>query len=181
TMHDTRVLWPCAVSGFLIFFLLEKSVVLGLAIIFVLGLFAFLVRWPELGTLIALFAIYSNIAVLGMKTRAILNTTVQTGQMTISTAGQNARVIVVMAALCLVLCIPLLYQLLVRKEKLIFERGFYLMLGYFALFLTFSFFARNTAIVSSQITYFLLERMATYFLVANVVLEYATLRRGTWA
>src|SRR6267378_4136538 len=181
TMHDSRILLPCAALGFLIFFLLEKSVVLGLAVVLVLGLFALVSRWPELGTLIAQFAIYSNIAVLGMKSRAILQTTVQTGQMTISTAGQNARVVVVMAALCLVLCIPLLYQFLVRKEKLTFDRGFYLMLGYFAVFLTSSFFARDNAIVSSQITDFLLEGMAIYFLVVNVVREYATLRRATWA
>src|SRR5260370_34510289 len=116
-----------------------------------------------------------------MKARAILQTTVQTGQMIISTAGQNARVIVVMAALCLVLCIPLLYQFLVRKEKLTFDRGFYLMLGYFAVFLTSSFFARDNAIVSSQVTDFLLEGVAIYFLVVNVVREYATLRRATWA
>ncbi len=181
TMHDTRILWPCAVLGFLVFFLLQKSLLLGLAVVFVLGLFALVLRWPELGTLIALFAIYSNIAVLGMKSRAILQTTVQTGQMTIATAGQNARVVVVMAALCLVLCIPLLYQFLVRKEKLTFDRGFYLMLGYFAVFLTSSFFARDKAIVTSEITDFLLEGVAIYFLVVNVVREYTTLRRATWA
>ena len=181
TMHETRLLWPFAALGFLVFFLLEKSVVLGLAVILVLGLFALVMRWPELGTLLALFALYSNIAVLGMKSRAILLSTVQTGQMTISTAGQNARVVVVLAALCLLLCIPLLYQFLVRKEKLVFDRGFYLMLGYFAVFLASSFFARDKAIVTTQITDFLVEGFAIYLLVVNVVREYATLRRGTWA
>jgi O-Antigen ligase len=181
TMHETRLLWPCAALGFLVFFLLQKNIVLGLAVVFVLGLFALVMRRPELGTLFALFALYSNIAVLGMKTRAILQTTVQTGQMTISTAGQNARVVVVLAALCLLLCIPLLYQFLVRKEKLVFDRGFCLMLGYFTVFLISSFFARDKAIVSSQITDFLLEGMAIYFLVVNVVREYTTLRRATWA
>jgi len=181
TIHETRLLWPCAALGFLVFFLLQKNIVLGLAVVFVLGLFALVMRRPELGTLFALFALYSNIAVLGMKTRAILQTTVQTGQMTISTAGQNARVVVVLAALCLLLCIPLLYQFLVRKEKLVFDRGFCLMLGYFTVFLISSFFARDKAIVSSQITDFLLEGMAIYFLVVNVVREYTTLRRATWA
>ena len=181
TMHETRILWPCAALGFLVFFLLQKNIVLGLAVVFVLGLFALVMRWPELGTLFALFALYSNMAVLGMKSRAILLSTVQTGQMTISTAGQNARVVVVLAALCLLLCIPLLYQFLVRKEKLVFDRGFCLMLGYFTVFLISSFFARDKAIVSSQITDFLLEGMAIYFLVVNVVREYATLRRATWA
>jgi hypothetical protein len=101
--------------------------------------------------------------------------------MTIATAGQNARVAVVMAVLCLVLCVPLIYQFLVRKEKLTFDRGFYLMLGYFAVFLASSFFARDEAIVTSQIIDFLLEGVAIYFLVVNVVREYATLRRATWA
>jgi hypothetical protein len=180
-MHHTRVLWPCAVLGFVFFFLLEKNIVLGLAVVFVLGLFALVVRWPELGTLATLFAIYSNIAVLGMKTRAVLSASVQTTQMTISTAGQNSRVAIVMAGLCLILCVPLVFHFLVRKEKLTFDRGFYLMLGYFTVFLTSCFFARDNRIVTSQIIDFLLEGVAIYFLVVNVVREYATLRRATWA
>jgi len=167
--------------GFLIFFLLEKSIVLGLAVVFVLSLFALVVRWPELGTLTALFAIYSNIAVLGMKTPAILRTSVQTGQMTIATAGQNARIAVVMAALCLILSVPVAYHFLVCKEKLTFDRGFYLMLVYFTVFLTSSFFARDKKIVTSEIIDFLLEGIAIYFLVVNLVREYTTLRRATWA
>lgn len=181
TIDDTRVLWPCAALGFLIFFLLEKSIVLGLAVVFALSLFALVVRWPELGTLTALFAIYSNIAVLGMKTPAILRTSVQTGQMTIATAGQNARIAVVMAALCLILSVPVAYHFLVCKEKLTFDRGFYLMLGYFTVFLTSSFFARDKKIVTSEIIDFLLEGIAIYFLVVNLVREYTTLRRATWA
>ena len=181
TIDDTRILWPCAAVGFLIFFLLEKSIVLGLAVVFVLSLFALVVRWPELGTLTALFAIYSNIAVLGMKTPAILRTSVQTGQMTIATAGQNARIAVVMAALCLILSVPVAYHFLVCKEKLTFDRGFYLMLVYFTVFLTSSFFARDKKIVTSEIIDFLLEGIAIYFLVVNLVREYTTLRRATWA
>lgn len=180
TMQDTRILWPCAVLGFLIFFLLEKSIVLGLAVVLVLGLFALVVRWPELGTLTVLFAIYSNLAVLGMKTRAVLSASVQTTQMTISTAGQNSRVAIVMAGLCLVLCVPLVYQFLIRKEKLTFDWGFYLLLGYFAVFLTSSFFARDKKIITSEIIDFLLEGLAIYFLVVNVVREYSTLRRAIW-
>ena len=181
TMHDTRIFLLCAALGFLVFFLLQNSIVLGLAVVLILGLFALVVRWPELATLFALFAIYSNIAVLGMKTRAILSTTVQTGQMTISTAGQNSRVAIVMAGLCLILCVPLIHQFLIRKEKLILDRGFFLMLGYFTVFLTSSFFARDNRIVSSQILDFLLEGVAIYFLVVNIVRDYATLRRATWA
>lgn len=181
TAYDTLILWPCAAFGFAIFLLLEKSIVLGLAMVFVVSLFALVVRWPELGTLTALFAIYSNIAVLGMKTQAILRTTVQTSQMTIDTAGQNARVAVVMAALGLVLCVPLAYHLLVCKEKLTFDRGFYLMLGYFTVFLTSSFFARDKKILTSEIIDFLLEGVAIYILVVNLVRNYRTLRRATWA
>lgn len=181
TIHDSRILLPCAMLGFLFFFLMQNSIVLGLAAVLVLGLFALVVRWPELGTLTVLFAIYSNVAVLGMKTRAGLSASVQTTQMTISTAGQNSRVAIVMAGLCLILCVPLVYQFLVRKEKLIFDRGFFFLLGYFAVFLTSSFFARDNKIITAQITDFLLEGVAIYFLVVNVVREYATLRRATWA
>lgn len=181
TMHDTRIFCLCAVFGFATFFLLQKSIVLGLALVVVLGLFALVVRWPDLATLFVLFALYSNIAVLGMKTRAILSSSVQTSQMTISTAGQNSRVAIVMAGLCLILCIPLLHQLLIRKEKLTFDRGFYLLLGYFTVFLASSFFARDKGIITSQIIDFLLEGLAIYFVVVNIVRDYATLRRTTWA
>ena len=181
TMHDTRIFAPCAALGFFIFFLLEKSIALGLAVVLVLGLFALVVRWPELGTLTVLFVLYSNIAVLGMKTHTILRTTVQTSQMTISTAGQNSRVAVVMAGLCLILCVPLVHHFLIRKEKLTFDWGFYLTLGYFAVFLTSSFFARDKKIITSEIIDFLLEGVAIYFLVVNVVREYSTLRRAIWA
>jgi putative inorganic carbon (hco3(-)) transporter len=176
-----HLLWPCAVLGFLSFFLVEKSIVLGFAAVFILGLFALVFRRPELGTLIVLFAIYSNIAVLGMKTKAILASSVQTSQMTISTAGQNSRVAVVMAGFCLILCAPLVYQFLIRREKLTFDRGFYLMLGYLAVFLASSFFARDKKIITSEIIDFLLEGVAIYLLVVNIVREYATLRRATWA
>jgi len=181
TMHDTRIFCLCAVFGFVTFFLLQKSIVLGLALVVVLGLFALVARWPDLATLFVLFALYSNIAVLGMKTRAILSSSVQTSQMTISTAGQNSRVAIVMAGLCLILCIPLLHQLLIRKEKLTFDRGLYLLLGYFTVFLTSSFFARDKGIITSQIIDFLLEGLAIYFVVVNIVRDYATLRRTTWA
>jgi O-antigen ligase len=86
-----------------------------------------------------------------------------------------------MAVLCLVLCVPLVFQFVVRKEKLTFDRGFYLMLGYFTVFLTSCFFARDKRIVTSEIIDFLLEGVAIYLLVVNVVREYATLRRATWA
>ena len=49
TMHDARILAPCVALGFFIFFLLEKSIALGLAVVLMLGLFALVVRWPELG------------------------------------------------------------------------------------------------------------------------------------
>ena len=160
-------------AGFLIFFLLQQSIALGAAAAIILGCAVLIFRWPVIGTLVALFSIYSNIAVLGMRSQSAVQTAA-------GSPDENSRIGVVLAILALLLCVPLVRYFVVLKRNLIFDRGFKLMLGFFAVLLASSFFARDKNVVSWQLWDFLLEGLLLYFLLTNVVREFSTLRRAVW-
>lgn len=173
TIRHARVLLPCLMAGFLVFFLLQQSIALGAAAALILGCAGLVFRWPEIGTLAALFAIYSNLAVLGMRSQSAIQTTAGSPE-------QNSRIDVVLAVLALLLCAPLIYYFVVRKQHLIFDRGFILMLAFFAALLLSSFFARDKKLVEWELWDFLLEGLLLYFLLVNVVREFSALRRAVW-
>lgn len=168
-----RILIPCAAAGFLILFLLQASTVLGLGALLILGCLALMFRWPELGTLVVLFSIYSNLAVLAMRSRAAI-------EITAGSAENNPRISMVLAVLALLLCVPLVHYFIVRKERVIFDRGFILMLVFFGALLASSAFAKDQRTVVSEITDFLFEGLVLYFLLTNVVRDSSTLRKATW-
>jgi putative inorganic carbon (HCO3(-)) transporter len=168
------ILLPCASIGFLVFYLITPSTMLAGAVLLFVGLLALSLRWPEIGTLVVLFSIYSNISVLAMRSPAAIAATA-------GSPDRNPRIIVVLGALSLFLAIPLLYQLFVRKEKLIFDRGFILMLAYLTVGLASSFFVRDQRTLISEIGDFLVEGLVLYFLLTNVIWDFSVLRRAIWA
>jgi len=173
TLRHSRVLIPCAAAGFLILLLLQANTVLGLGALLLLACVALMFRWPELGTLVVLFAIYSNLAVLAMRSRAAIEATA-------GSAEQNPRITMVLALLSLLLCVPLVYYFVIRKERLIFDRGFVLMVVFFGALLASSLFAKDQRTVVSEIFDFLLEGLVLYLVLTNVVRDSSTLRRATW-
>ena len=171
---DARTLILCVVGGFLFLMLLQQSVELAAASGLLVGLIALTLRWPNAGTMVVLFAIYSNIGVLAMRSQNAIRASA-------GSAEQNPRIGFVLAVLALLLAVPLTYQIVARKERLEFDRGFALMLTYLAVLLTSSFFARDEQIFYFQITDYLLEGLGLYFLVTNVIRDLPTLRRAVWA
>jgi hypothetical protein len=169
-----RILLPCAAAGFLILFLIQQSALLGLGALVILGSLAAVFRWPEIGTLVFLFSVYSNLAVLAMRSQRYI-------QAAAGPAAENPRVAVVLAGLSLLLCVPLAHQLFIRKERVIFDCGFALMVGFLLVLLASAFFARDKELSESQITDYLLEGLSLYFVVTNVIRDSSTLRRATWA
>ncbi len=171
---DTRavgrigILLPCATIGFLIFYLLKPTALLIAGAVVVLGFVAMFIRWPETGTLTALFLLYTNIAVLAMRPP-------------VSDDGATGpRTVIALFALWLILGASLAYQVLVRKQTLVIDRGFMLMLAFLAAVLISALFARGPQLIVKYIADYLIEGVALYFLVINVVRDYATLRRVTW-
>src|SRR5258706_733275 len=172
-IRDTRVLSASLAAGFSIFLLLRQNALLAAGILIIMGFLALMLRWPETGTLVVLFSIYSNIGVLAMRHPTAI-------QVTAGSPGENPRIAVVFAVMALLLSVPLAHQLLVRKEGLIFDRGFVLMLAFLAAMLASSFFARDERVVGSRVADYLIEGLALYFVLTNVVRDIATLRRATW-
>src|SRR5882724_3380227 len=173
-IRDGRVLLACAVAGFGIFFLLYQSAMLAAGALIIGGVLALMLRWPEIGTPVALFAIYSNVGVLAMRSQRAI-------QATAGTADQNPRIAIVLTAIALLLFVPLVHQLLIRKEQLIFDRGFLLMVAFFGSLVTSSLFARDGRLAGARVAGYLVEGLVPYFLLTNVVRDFSTLRRATWA
>jgi putative inorganic carbon (hco3(-)) transporter len=173
-IRDARTLIPCVLGGFLFLALLQQSVELATAFGLLVGLIALTLRWPNAGTMVVLFAIYSNIGVLAMRSQNAIRASA-------GSAEQNPRITLVLAVLALLLAVPLTYQIVTRKEKLEFDCGFALMSAYLVVLLLSSFFARDEQTFYSQITDYLLEGLGLYFLVTNVIRDLPMLRRAIWA
>src|SRR6266853_2430304 len=173
-LKNARVLLPCVAVGFAIFFLLNQNVLLAAGALIIMGILGLMLRWPEMGTLVVLFAIYSNIGVLAMRPQRAI-------QVTAGSADQNPRIIIVLAAMGLFLSVSLVHQLLIRKEKLIFDRGFILMSAFLVALLMSSLFALDGRLAGARVVGYLVEGLVPYFILTNVIRDFSTLRRATWA
>jgi putative inorganic carbon (hco3(-)) transporter len=172
-MKLTGVLLPCAVAGFLIFMLMNQSVLLGAAALLIVGCLALMLHWPDAGTMVILFVIYSNLGVLAMRSQNAV-------EVAAGSPDQNPRIAIVVGALSLLLLVPLVNQLFVRKQRLIFDHGFILMIGFLAASLASGLFARDAEIVGAKTADYLFEGLALYFLLTNVIRDLPTLRRAIW-
>ncbi len=173
-IRDAWILLPFAIGGFGILFLLYQNAMLAVGALVIMGVLALMLRWPDIGTLVALFAIYSNVGVLAMRSQGAI-------QATAGSADQNPRIAIVLAAIALLLFVPLVHQLLIRKEQFIFDRGFVLMVVFFGALLVSSLFARDGRLAGARVAGYLVEGLGPYFLLTNVVRDLSTLKRATWA
>jgi len=160
--------------GFLVFYLIKPTIMLTAGALLFVGLLSLSLRWPEVGTLVVLFSIYSNIGVLAMRSSGAIEASA-------GTVDRNPRIIVVLGVLSLFLAIPVVYQMFVRKEQLLVDRGFLLMLAYLTAGLASSFFVYDQRTLFSEVDDFLIEGLILYFLLINVVWNFSVLRRAIWA
>jgi len=163
-----------AAAGFLLVVLANQSLLLMAGLLVVIGCLALMLRWPEAGTLAVLFAIYSNIGVLAMRPQKAVEAAA-------GVLDQNPRIALVLTALVLLLCVPLLYRIFICQQRLIFDRGFILMLVFLAALVSSLIFARDRSIALSTLADYLIEGLVLYFLVTNSIRDCATLRRATWS
>ena len=159
----------CAGTSFLVFFLFRPTFLLVGGVLLAFGFLVVSARWPDMGTLAVLFLLYTNLAVLAVR---------PPGEMG---AAAGPRTAVALVGMWLVLGATLAYQLFVRKEKLLFDRGFMLMLLFLGACLASSLFARGEQPLGKFLGGFLLEGLVLFFLLTNVIRDSATLRRATWA
>lgn len=120
----------------------------------------FLFRSPELATLVFAFMLYTNMPVVGVQVHGVPT--------------------IVAAASSLLLVLPLANYLLRRRERLLVDRAFFLILIYFVAFIAAALFAKDMTIAFNEIGNFLLEGLVLYYLLINVIRELPTLRRTIW-
>lgn len=120
-----------------------------------------ILAWPELGTLVVVFVLFTNAAVVAVKFHNVPS--------------------LVGAALPTLLVFPLAAILMFRREKLVINPvllPIFLFLGVQVVSAMLSDY-KGTALDNVQT--FVLEGLGLFFLITNVVRSSATLRRVTWA
>ncbi len=150
-----------AVSPFVAVALALFNPWLCLVVLAAFTLAGFLLRWPDLATLAVFFILYANLAVVASKFHGVPQ--------------------VFAGSFLLLLCLPLVNYLLIRRQKIIIDRPLRWMFGFLLVALTSALFAADWSESASWIGTYLLEGVVLYFLIINVVRNVATLRRAVWA
>jgi putative inorganic carbon (hco3(-)) transporter len=116
--------------------------------------------WPDLATLAVIFLLGTNAATIAVKFHDVPY--------------------IIGAAFPGLLIIPLISYLLFRRQKLIIDPVFLLLLVYLAVQLLSTLFSRYPDIAVSELTTFFIEWMGIHFLVVNTVRTQSMLRRVVW-
>ena len=116
---------------------------------------------PEVATLVVLFLLYSNAAVV-LVTRFGLPTF----------AG---------AIVPMILVVPLGYELLIKRRTVIITPAFPWICGFFLVQILGTLFARDIEGTAGNLVTFILEGIGLYLLVFNIVRTPSALRNAVWA
>jgi putative inorganic carbon (hco3(-)) transporter len=115
---------------------------------------------PELATLLTVLLLYLNVP--GILTR------------------RHGVPIVAAGAIVLLLCVPILRALVVRRESLRVDGTMRLMLAYLGVVVLSALAARGRGVALDYALRFVIEGVLVYFLVVNAVRTATTLRRAIW-
>jgi O-antigen ligase len=124
------------------------------AVVFVLA------NWPEASTLTVIFILYTNMAKVAVDFHGVP--------------------FLLGASFFLLLVIPLFFQVVMRREKIIVQPVLVLLILFVLVQLIGVFFARHPDIAAKVVFTSLTEGILLFFLISNVVRNQATLRRVVW-
>jgi len=134
----------------------EFLVALGVAMLAGYALF----RSPDMATLVFLFVLYTNLAVIAIQFHGVPQ--------------------IVGAGVSLLLALPFANYIILQRERMIFDQTFVLLLIYLAALVASSILAINMKFAIEGIVNFVTEGLILYFLVVNVVRTLPALRRAMW-
>lgn len=117
--------------------------------------------WPDLPTLVVLFILYSNAAVVAVQFHGLP--------------------FIIGLAVPLLLIIPLAHYLIFQREKLVFNAVVVLMIALLAVQALGTIFARRIDAALESLVTFGLEGIALYLLILNAIRTTKMLRLATWA
>jgi putative inorganic carbon (HCO3(-)) transporter len=158
--------------GFAVALVIQRSFLVGLAVLLGIGLVGFMLRWPEAGTMFVMFVVYSNLAVAILRFRS----TSQPMSGPLDTGMKS----LLLGSVGLVLFVPLFYYLIVRRDSIILDRTLKYILLFLVALLAASVFCRDEFLATTQILDFLIEGLVLYLLIINVVRDWPTLRKVIW-
>ena len=127
------------------------------AVALLLGAATPMLLWPEVATLVVVFLLYTNIPAIAYQLHGLPQ--------------------FVAASFIFLLAVPLAHYVLLRREKPTVDRTFQLMVVFLAALLLSALFARDASIASQRIQTYVVEGLALYWLIVNVVRRLPTLRR----
>jgi putative inorganic carbon (hco3(-)) transporter len=130
------------------------------------GLFAVvalmvLLRWPDTATLLVIFYIYSNLGVVAIRFHGV-------------------PPVFASALFPLLLAIPLVWYLLVRREKLVITPVLVLLLALGVIYTLGATFSSDITLAMPQLTDFFVEGLLLYFLLTNLIRTPQMLKRVVW-
>jgi hypothetical protein len=127
-----------------------------LAIIAAYALF----KWREFATLLFVFILYTNLAVVAIRYHGVPG--------------------IVAGAFFLLPALPMANYIFQHRQRIIFDRPFFLIVVYLLALITTSIFAKDLKLAWGEILNFLTEGLLLYFLLLNVIREPTTLKRVIW-
>lgn len=148
----------CGLVGIAIVTFDNMIIIGGLCFLVLVGL---MFRWPEIGTLFIVFYIYANLAVILRDFHDVPD--------------------LAAAFFPLLLFIPLINYIIIRREKIIIDNTSVLMFLYFVVLITSSLFmSKDIRISIKMLINYSTEGLAIYILMINVIRNYTTWRRVLW-
>ena len=138
----------------------EFNALLVLVAVILLSLLILVIMFPEFSTLAVIFVTYTNMAVIARNLYGVPNS--------------------VANAFGLLLGLPLVSYLIFQRRRLVVDQTFILMLAFLVALLASSLVAVDKALALSRIRDYLVEGLAFYILIINVIRNLPTLRRVIW-
>lgn len=131
----------------------EAVVVAGVALLC-------MVKWPDITTLLVIFLLYANVGPVSVKFLGVPSYAA--------------------TAIFLILVIPLIWHIIIRREKIIITPVLQLMLLMGAIYALGAAFSSDITLATPQLTEFFAEGLLLYFLITNIVRTPEMLKRVVW-
>lgn len=136
-----------------------QVVLVFLFILLTIAIVVFVAR-PEYVTLAVLFIIYTNAAVIAVKFHGVP--------------------LIIGASVSMLLAFPLAIRVVFQGERLIFNLGFFLLLGFLLIQILGAMFSRDFGVATNNLISYLTEGIILYFLVVNNIRSPELMRRVIW-
>jgi len=150
---------PAVAVGILAYF--GNDVRLALALAVVLAMATLMFAKPETTTVVVLFVLYANLTVVAINTYNVPD--------------------ILAASFFVLLGLPFLNYVIVRRQQIMTNRVFFLMVLYFGVLLVSAAFSKNPDESVDRIVGFAVEGLALYFLIINAIRTPTMVRWGIWA